>query len=125
MTAMRAVGSHRSRPHARLSERDDEYVVELDISDFTERELAVEVLGSLMTVRGDQFETTEDDTLPFHLHERLEESFRLPEDADAAGMSVLYRRGTLRIQAPRTGLEPRLVPIEHPPFVVNPDAEGC
>ena len=35
-----------------------------------------------MTVRGDQVEEQDDDAVAFRLHERLEESFRLPDDAD-------------------------------------------
>ena len=127
MTAMHAVGSgHRLPPHARLSELDDEYVVELDVSDFTERELAVEVLGLLVTVRGDQLETREDDALAFHLHERLEESFRLPDDADAQGLGVYYTHGMLQIHVPRARYEPRPVAIEPAPWhLINPEAEGC
>ena len=127
MTAMQPVGAgNRLPPHARLDERDDEYVVELDVSDFTERELAVEVLGALVTVRGDQLETKGDDAPAFHLRERLEESFRLPADADTNGLSVFYKHGTLQIHVPRSRREPRLVPIEHAPWhLINADAEAC
>lgn len=127
MTAMHAVGSgHRLPPHAHLRELDDEYVVELDVSDFTERELSVDLLGSLGTVHGDQLETPEDDARAFHLHERLEESFRLPDDADTEHLAVFYKHGTLELHVPRTRLEPRPVPIEHAsPYLLNPDAEAC
>jgi HSP20 family molecular chaperone IbpA len=127
MTAMHVVGSgHRLPARARLSERNDAYVVELDVSDFTERELAVEVVGLLVTVRGDQLEMKEDNALAFHLHERLEESFRLPDDACTDGLSVFYKHGTLQILVPRTPRKPRLVPIEHAPWhLINADAEAC
>jgi HSP20 family molecular chaperone IbpA len=126
MTVMRAVGAgRRLPPHAHLQELEDEYVVELDVSDFTERELEVEVLGLLVTVRGDQLAAPEDGAPAFRLHERLEESFRLPDDADVEGVRVFYKHGTLGIHAPRMRLEARLVPIEHEPWQVNPNAEPC
>ena len=60
------------------------------------------------------------------LHERLEESFRLPDDVDTDLIKVFYAHGTLEIHAPRTRLEPRAVPIEHrSPYVGNPNAEPC
>jgi HSP20 family molecular chaperone IbpA len=126
MTAMRAVGNgHQLPPHASVREEPGEYVILLDVSDFTERELKVEALGPRLTVRGDQLETSEDGGKAFRLHERLEESFRLPDDADADRIRVFYKHGTLEIHARRTRLAPRLLPIEHPSFHVHPDAEAC
>lgn len=127
MATMRAVGEgHKLPPHAQVHANADEYVVELDVADFTERELAVEVTGLLVTVRGDQLGTEEDDALAFHLHERLEESFRLPDDADADGLRAHYRHGTLQLHAPRTHREPRPVAIVPPPrHLINPDVEPC
>jgi HSP20 family molecular chaperone IbpA len=126
MAAMRVVGNgHKLPAHANVREEIGEYVIELDVADFTEKELFVEALGPRLTVRGDQLETEEDDGKPFRLHERLEESFRLPDDADAGRVTVYYKHGTLEIHAPRTTLEPRRLPIERPVFVINPDAEPC
>ncbi len=127
MATMRTVGEgHTLPPHAHVQERDDEYVVELDVADFTQRELAVEVTGLLVTVRGDQLEADGDATLAFRLHERLEESFRLPDDADPGGLVAFYKHGTLQLHAPRTRQEPRQVPVEPAPWhLVNPDAEAC
>jgi HSP20 family molecular chaperone IbpA len=126
MAAMRAVGNgHQLPPHAHVREESGEYLIELDVSDFTESELAIEALGPQLTVRGDQLETTEDDGKAFRLHERLEESFRLPDDADTDRIKIFFKHGTLEIHAPRTRLEPRRLPIEHPSFLINPDAEAC
>jgi HSP20 family molecular chaperone IbpA len=126
MAAMRAVGNgHQLPPHAHVREEPSEYLIQLDVSDFTESELAIEALGPQLTVRGDQQETTEDHGEAFRLHERLEESFRLPDDADAGQIKVFYKHGTLEIHAPRTRLEPRRLPIEHQRYLINPDAEAC
>lgn len=125
MTAMQAVGiGHQLPAHANVREEEHEYVIELDVADFTESELAIELLGSRLTVRGDQLETREDESRPFRLHERLEESFRLPDDADADRITVFYKHGTLEIRAPRIRLEPRRLEIEQPAYRVNPGAEA-
>jgi HSP20 family molecular chaperone IbpA len=126
MTVMRAVGDgHQLPPHASILEEPDEYVILLDVSDFTERELTVETLGQVVTVRGDQIEKPGDAGWAFRLHERLEESFRLPDDADPEGMRVSHKHGTLELHAPRTPLVPRALPIEHPRLRVDADAEPC
>lgn len=125
MAAMRVVGSTHLPAHANVHEHAHEYVVELDVADFTESELTVEAVGPRLTVRGDQSGTAQNTGEPFRLQERLEESFRLPDDADLEGVTVFYKHGTLEIHAPRRELDARLLPIEHPSHVVNPEAEPC
>ena len=124
MGVMRAVGTgHRLPAHAAVRANAHEYVVELDVSDFLESELDVELVGARITVRGDQSQDPGDDGIPFRLQERLEESFRLPDDVVTDRIKVLYGHGTLEIRAPRSRLEPRTVPIEHrSPYVGSPDA---
>jgi HSP20 family molecular chaperone IbpA len=126
VAAMTAVGNgHVLPPFAHVREAPGAYLIELDVSDFTERELSVEALGKRLTVRGDQQETAENQGKAFRLHDRLEESFRLPDDASLDGTRVFYRHGTLEIHAPRLRLEPRRLRIEHPSFLVNPEATPC
>jgi HSP20 family molecular chaperone IbpA len=125
MPAMRTVGAgHQLSPRVQVRRDAEEYVIQLDVSDFTEEELSIEALGPCITVRGDQAEIPTDDGKPFRLHERLEESFRLPDDADPERITAFYRHHTIQLHAPRTHLEPRRVPIEcAPSFAINPDAE--
>ena len=92
--------------HANVREDGSEYVIELDVSDFLESELRVEAVGRRITVRGDQIAGAGDDSAALRLHERIEESFRLPDDADATLLKVFYTHGSLEIHAPRTKLEP-------------------
>ena len=127
MAAMRTVGyGHRLPAHANVREDDSEYVIELDVSDFLEGELAVDVVGPRVIVRGEQLEEPDDEAAAFRLREQLEESFRLPDDADRDLITAFYTHGTLELHVPRTTLEPRRVPIEHrSPYVSNPDAEPC
>jgi HSP20 family molecular chaperone IbpA len=123
---MRTVGNgHQLPAHANVREVDGEYLIELEVGDFAESELTVEALGRRLTVRGDQVETAEDDGKAFRLHERLEESFRLPDDADVGKTKVFYKHGTLEIHAPRRRLETRQLPIEHSSYRINPNAEPC
>jgi len=126
MAAMRAVGNGHQLPHANVRELPNEYVVELDVSDFTESELSVEALGLTVTVRADQRDVAEDEGKAFRLHERLEENFRLPDDAAVDGTTVLFKHGTLEIHTPRTHLGVRQLPVECPSsHLINPNAEPC
>lgn len=119
-----SVGDGRTLPaHANVREERGEYVIELDVADFTEEELDVELVGRRLTLLGDQRETPEDRGEPFRLHERLEESFRLPDDADVDGITVSFEHGTVEIHAPRTQLVPRRLPLGRPATLINPDAE--
>jgi HSP20 family molecular chaperone IbpA len=103
-----------------------EYVISLDVSDFTEEELTIELLGPHVTVRGDQRETAEDESRAFYLHERLEESFRLPDDAVPEQIKAFYEHGTLELHAPRRRLVPRAIAVERKPLgLINPDATPC
>ena len=126
MAVMRTVGNgHTLPPHARVRADTGEYVIELDVSDFTESELTIEALGPVVTVRGDQLAAKGDEGLAFRLHERLEESFRLPDDAEPEQMKAFYKHGTLELHAPRAPLARHAVPIERNPYLVHPDAEAC
>jgi HSP20 family molecular chaperone IbpA len=126
MAAMKAVGNgHQLPAHANVREQQEEYVIELDVSDFTEPELTVELLGPRLTIRGDQTKTGEDEGKAFRLHERLEETFRLPDDSVLDEVRVFYKHGQLEIHAPRAYLEPLRLQIEHPALRVNPDATPC
>lgn len=125
MAFMRTVGNGHQRPaHAAVREDKGEYLIELDLTDFTRSELAVEAFGRRLTVRGDQVETDDDDGKAFRLHERLEETFLLPDDTLVDQIKVFFKHGKLEIHAPRTPLEPRQLRIEHP-YAFNPNAEAC
>jgi HSP20 family molecular chaperone IbpA len=126
MTCTRTVGNGLKPPaHANVRKLQGAYLIELDVADFTESEVAVEVFGRQLMIRGDQIETSDDDGKAFRLHERLEESFRLPDDADVQRIKVFYKHGTLEIHVPRMHLKPQQLPIEHQTDRFNPNAEAC
>jgi HSP20 family molecular chaperone IbpA len=122
---MQAVGYHQLPPHARVRETDLEYVIELDVADFTQAELEVEALGPVLTIRGDQTQVPGDEGKVFRIHERLEESFRLPDDVDLDGIRIFYKHGILELHVARTPLAPYRLRIERRRSgLVSPDADG-
>jgi len=127
MPAMRVVGTgHELSERARVRREPDEYVIELDVAGFSGDELSIEALGPTIILRGDQRELPGDHGKAFRLHERLEESFRLPDDADAERITVVHTNRVLELRAPRLKLESRIVPIARVrSHILNPDAEPC
>ena len=110
MAAMRFVGNgHSLPPHVRVHEDGSSYVIELHLANFTADELAVDTLGQVVTVRGEQHESAADRHLPFRLHERLVERFRLPDDASRDRITASYKHGTLELRVDRVQLGPRRV----------------
>ena len=75
MTVMHTMGlAPLLPPEASVEQSANEYVVHLAVPGFAQEELEVEIAGRLVTVRGDQTQTTIDDG-SFRLHERLEQRF--------------------------------------------------
>jgi HSP20 family molecular chaperone IbpA len=107
-----------------VSEEPAEYVIQLDVSDFAPSELAVDVVGPHVVVTAEQPEYDEDAGKPFALHERIEESFRLPEDADPDHVRAIYDAGTLELHARRRRQTRHHVPIERR-HLVDPTPKGC
>lgn len=111
--------------HANVAETTAAYTIELDVSDFTSTELSVEMLGRLVTVRGEQSAAL--DAGAFRLHERLEESIRLPDDADVGRLRAVFHHGVLELHVPKLAPVSRTVRIESPvpAHLGNPDATPC
>ena len=126
MAAMKLAGAGHGLPaHVHVLEDAGEYRIELDVSDFTEDELEIEVVGPRVTVRGEQVARAADAGEAFRLSERLVETFRLPDDAAAAGITAAYDHGILELRVPRVRVEAHVVPIEHTPYRVSRDAVPC
>jgi HSP20 family molecular chaperone IbpA len=132
MSAMPMVGPRRGPPphagrelppHASVSEEPGEYLIELDVSDFALGDLTVEVVGSRLVVQGEQL-GDEDGIKPFALQERLEETMRLPDDADPQRIRAIYKHGTLELHVRRRKIPRHSVPIERD-YLINPTPQGC
>jgi HSP20 family molecular chaperone IbpA len=117
MTPMRTIGlAQVTRSDASVAEAPCGYTVRLPVRGFAQDELELDVSDSVVTVRGDQVKTPTDGG-PFVLHERLEESFELPADADTQHVTANYVDGVLVVEIARfLRLTPRRC--------VNPEASG-
>lgn len=112
--------------HTNLIEDPMTYLIELDVSDFARSDLAVTVHGRFLTIVGEH--TTATNERPFSVHERLEESFSLPDDVLRDQVEAIFKRGTLEIRAPRyTPSDGEWhVPIRGAAnWAINPDATPC
>jgi len=101
---------HTYPPHGKVVEDSDEYIVELDVTEFTRDELDVSLDGDVVTLIAEQRRPRHE---ALTLCERLEESFLLPPDACADELSTQFNAGTLELHIPR----------RH--FAVNAEATPC
>jgi len=90
-------------PNADVYETDDEFVVELEVPGFEEKELEIEVNDHTLSVKGERSEETEKKEKDFQLRERLENRFErrfvLPAEADTGKLKATFAKGVLAIHA--------------------------
>jgi HSP20 family protein len=103
-------------PAADVYETLEEFVVELEVPGYEEKELGIEVSDHMLTVRGERKETNEEQDKAFLLHERLEKlferRFQLPADADTDKLTAIFKQGVVEIHAPKAiETKPRTIPI--------------
>ena len=92
-------------PVADVYETDGDYVFELEVPGFEEKQLTVKVSDHTLTVRGERAETTEEKGKTFHLRERLstqfERRFELPPEALTDKVFADFTAGVLTVHAPK------------------------
>ena len=92
-------------PAADVFETTDEFVIELEVPGYEEKDLAIEVSDHTVTVTGARVESTEETEKAFRLRERLEHEFErrfeLPADADTTNVKAVFGKGVLELRAPR------------------------
>jgi HSP20 family protein len=103
-------------PAADVYETETEFVVELEVPGYDEKELQVEVTDHRLCVKGERAEEKEKKEKAFHLHERLEKSFErrftLPTEADLEKTQATFKKGVLEVHvAKATEAEPRTIRI--------------
>ena len=90
-------------PAADVYETDDEFVIELEVPGFEEKELEVEVGDRTVSVKGARTAEAEKKEKSYRLHERLESSFarrfELPAEADPGAVEASFANGVLEIRA--------------------------
>lgn len=93
-------------PSADVYETDTEWVAELEVPGFEDKDLTVEVVGEAVRVAGQREQSKEEQKKSFHVKERLESSFErrfmLPPGADADAVAATFDKGVLHIRAPKT-----------------------
>jgi HSP20 family protein len=104
-------------PAADVYESNGEYIYELEVPGFAEKELAVEVRDHTLTVKGEKIEKTEEKEKTFYLNERLtrsfERRFELPAEAKADKVVADFDHGVLVVHAPKAAeVAPKKIAIK-------------
>jgi len=90
-------------PAADVYETDEDFVVELEVPGYEEKELSIEVSDHTLAVKGSREKTKEEKTKEFTLHERLERQFErrfvLPREADTEHVKAVFDKGVLEVHA--------------------------
>jgi HSP20 family protein len=94
-------------PAADLYETDQEFVVEVEVPGFEEKQLAVEVSDHTLVVKGERVEEKEEEKgKTFRLQERLarqfERRFELPTSVVVDKLDAAFKDGVLTVHAPKT-----------------------
>ena len=103
-------------PAADVYETDEEWVVELEVPGYEEKELTLEVSDHVLTVKGTRERVKEPTTKAFSLHERLEREFErtfaLPTAVDTEQVKATFAMGVLEVHAPKSAVaKPRAIEI--------------
>ena len=103
-------------PAADVYETEDEFIVELEVPGYEEKELAIEVSDHVLTVTGEHKQAIEETEKTYRLHERLEREFErrfeLPAIFDAEKLTATFKQGVLELHAPRVeAAVPKKIPI--------------
>ena len=90
-------------PAADVYETDDEFVVELEVPGYEEKELTIEVYDHTLAIKGSREKIEEEETREFAVHERLERMFDrrfiLPREADTEHVKAVFGNGVLEVHA--------------------------
>lgn len=101
-------------PAADIYETEGEFVVELEVPGYDEKELNVEVVDHTLIIKGAREEEKEEKEL--RLHERLESTFErrfaLPDEVDSDHLKATYSKGVLTLHVPKiVPVKPRKIEI--------------
>ena len=103
-------------PAADVYETGKEWVVELEVPGYTEKELALEVSDHSLTIKGTREEVKDENDKSFRLHERLEREFErtfvFPPEVDTEHVTARFVKGVLEVHAAKASIpESRKIPI--------------
>lgn len=102
-------------PAADVYERNGEFIYELEVPGFDEKDLAIEISDHVLAIKGEREERKEEPDKLFKLHERLERHFErrfeIPPTAVTDKLTAEFKQGVLFVRAPLHVEKPRKVPI--------------
>ncbi len=103
-------------PAADIYETEDEYVVELEVPGYAEKELTIEVTDHVLTVKGEHEASTDKKEKTYVLHERLEQEFQrqfeLPAVIDTDKLTATFKKGVLELHARKfEAATPKKIPV--------------
>lgn len=100
-----ALGEALLRPSVDISERKKAYVVRVELPGAEKGDIAIEVEGDAVRVRGEKRQEREENDEHFHCVERrfgaFERLLALPADADADAIEAKFRNGVLSLTIPK------------------------
>ncbi len=96
-------------PAAEASTDDKVYTIAMELPGVGEEDIDLSVAGGVVTVKGEKRSSREETGETWYFSERqygsFSRSFRLPPDADEAGVSADLKNGVLTVTVPKTGPE--------------------
>ncbi len=103
-------------PAADIYETPDEYVVELEVPGYAEKELAIEISDHVLTIKGEHETAIEKTEKTYRLHERMgqefQRQFELPTVVDTEKLTAAFTKGVLELHAPKVkAAQPRKIPV--------------
>lgn len=103
-------------PAADVYETEDEFVLEVEVPGYAEKELTIEAFDHTVAISGERKVDEERKEKTFRLHERLEKHFErrfeLPPEADTEHLRAVFEKGVLEVHAPKSPeAKPRKIPI--------------
>jgi len=104
-------------PATDIYETEKEYVVEMEVPGYEEKELSVEVLDHVLTIKGTHEAESEQTEKSYRLQERLaqtfERRFELPPTVDTKKVKATFKDGVLELHARKAEVEvPKKIPVE-------------
>ena len=103
-------------PAVDVYETEHEFVLELEVPGYEEKELTIEALDHTVAIAGERKAAAEKADKVFRLHERLEKHFErrfeLPPEADTEHVTAVFGNGVLEVHAPKAPrVKPRKIAI--------------
>jgi HSP20 family protein len=92
-------------PAADVYETDEEFVVELEVPGYEEKELSIEIADHTLTVTGKRIQTKDETGKKYRLRGRLrhqfDRRFELRSAVEAEHMTAVLENGVLEVHAPK------------------------